>query len=490
MKKLIIYTLLLAVATTFKVSCGGGTGPTGPDSRSTNSPASGIHLTQAQFGAVGASTYTTVVLDKKSVYTVTEDLSFTAGSTGDIILDIQSDNVILDLNSKNISSTRASSNLTAINVASGMQNVVIKNGKIQSIEGTGIVVGTNCQNVTIEDVYLESCDYGGISVSTSKNVKVNGVNSVNHASPTATDVYGLSLASCTNVDVLNSNFNDNGTTGKTGIGITLSSCSNSNIQNCNTSGNNGTSAYGIRLTTCTSMNITNCYAKNNVATTGTAAGIHYSSTSTDNVTESCEAMYNRATSAGGNAYGLYSTGGTANVFDRCVGASQSATTGIAFGIGLDSSETLSTVSNGSFYGNRVSSTGEAYGVRFASTGASVTKCCLRDSSIKTNNATASGATLAGFRDWSTDCNSLISGNTIALNGDKRLNVGSAPNYDIDSSDLTIDGSGNGGLNLYLTYTDSKNVVDMVVETDVSNLQAVSTALQGWTNILIVPSEQA
>ena len=85
-------------------------------------------------------------------------------------------------------------------------------------------------------------------------------------------------------------------------------------------------------------------------------------------------------------------------------------------------------------------------------------------------------------------NSLISGNVFSLNGNKSLNIGSAPNYDIDSSDLSIDGSGNGGLNMYLTYDSGQNVADIVNETDVSNMQALSTSLMGWTNLLVVPEQ--
>lgn len=482
MKKLNI--LLIISAVTLNISGAKGAGESNVPSPATN----GAFLSQSAFAAVGTSTHATQAITTAGVFVLSGDLVYTAPGAGDIIIDIQADNVTLDLNQKKITSAKASTNLTAVNVASGVQNVVIRNGKIQNIEGTGIIVNSSCQNIRIENVFLESCDYGGISISSSNNVVISSVNSVNNTNPTGATVYGISLTSSGNVTVDNCKLDNNGTSGVIGLGIDATSCENCEIRNCDLSANVGTSAYGARLTSCTGMTVYNCTAKNNQATTGTAAGFYLNAT-TDSFVGECLAQYNRATSAGGNAYGLYSTGGTSNAFNRCVGSGQNATTGIAFGGGLDSSETLSTISNSKFYGNRVTGAGQAYGVRLASSGASVTKCSVKGCDIRSNNATTTGAVLAGLRDWSTDCTSLISGNTLALNGNARINVGSAPNYDIDASDLTIDGSGNGGLNLYLTYADSKNVVDILVESDISNLQAVSTALQGWTNILIVPSQE-
>jgi uncharacterized delta-60 repeat protein len=220
---------------------------------------------------------------------------------------------------------------------------------------------------------------------------------------------------------------------------------------------------------------------------GVAYGFYFSSVSSNRLLN-CEAISNEASGAT-NCYGFYSTAGNSNLFESCKGSANKTATGICAGIALDAAETLSTIYKGEYSSNQVTSTGSCYGIVLdPSNSSGVSKCVIRDNQANMNLATANTATLAGFRDFTSDSNSLISGNVFALNGNAVLSIGSAPDYNIDSSDLTIDGSGNGGLNMYLTYDSGQNAADMFVETSVSNMQALSTSLMGWTNLLIVPQQ--
>lgn len=295
-----------------------------------------------------------------------------------------------------------------------------------------------------------------------------------------------------------------------GFGI-LSASTNNTFVNCTASGNTSSTdtagaivaGFALALTGADNNRFDSCVSAANSITGTTNATIcaGFYSTQNDNLRfDNCKSLGNSTAAVAGLIYGFILTGGgNSNVVNSCESngnnVSVAEATGTVVGIHLGNGETLSTISNCTVVGNADVGTGTAgtssvYGILIGTSGTGVSRCSVLRNTVRSTAITSNtGAshTLAGLRDFTTSSNSLLSGNVLALNGFARLSIGSAPNYDISSSDLSAS-STTGGLNIYLTYSDGQNVADIVVETDVSNMQALSTGLEGWTNYLIVPQQ--
>lgn len=303
--------------------------------------------------------------------------------------------------------------------------------------------------------------------------------------------------------------------GAAGFAFETTACPNNSFVNCIASGNTSATVTASSIVAGFALNITgsdNCRfdgcesTANSITGTANVASIcaGYYSTANDNCRwNACKAIGNTNGCAAGITCGFQLTGGgISNVVNACESNGQytsvAAFVGRVVGIELGDSEKLSTVSNCTVVGNAytgasgaTAGAGSIYGILLGTTTAGVDKCTVMKNTVRstaiTLYTTATDKTLAGLRDFTTDSNSLLSGNILALNGFARLNIGSAPNYDIVASDLLASAT-TGGLNIYLTYDNGQNVADIVVETDVSNMQALSTGLEGWTNYLIVPQQ--
>lgn len=299
----------------------------------------------------------------------------------------------------------------------------------------------------------------------------------------------------------------------------LAANTNNSFVNCVASGNTSstTSAsavvagFALTVTGCDNNLFDKCVSKANKITgssgASTCAGF-YSLSNANLSFDGCRAIGNSNSSAAGITAGFRfvstssSVFGYSNTINACEANGQytsvAAFTGRVVGIELGDYEKLTTVSNCTVVGNAYTGaaaasagTGSIYGILLGTTTTGVSRCTVMKNSVRSNAitlyATDTGLTLAGLRDFTTDSNTLIAGNVLALNGFARLSIGSAPNYDIASSDLSANAT-SGGLNIYLTYDDGQNVADMIVETDVSNMQSLSTGLADWTNYLIVPNQ--
>lgn len=419
-----------------------------------------------------------------------------------------------------------------INVGTGIDTVAIESVKVSKFATSGV----RFQGNATSNVYMN-------------NVNVSTANSPSGAAYGLEIAY--STADTTNGLVENCSFNNvSSLTGTTAAGVSLAGVSDFTFKNCSANGNSGDDfVYGFVLQTQASTSnrfvgceatgntsstttasdmvagfaspltgnnnnrFENCIANGNNATGATGATIaagFYSLASQSLIYEGCKANSNTNASAAGitNGFRLASTSGTvfgsSNTINNCEASgnytSVAAFAGRVAGIELGDNEQLSTVSNCTLVGNAytgaaaaTAGAGSIYGILLGTSTTGVNRCSALKNTVRSTGipvyATAVDKTVAGLRDFTLDSNSLISGNVLALNGFSRLNIGSAPNYDILASDLLADAT-QGGLNLYLTYSNGQNVADIVVETDVSNMQALSTGLEGWTNYLIVPGEQS
>jgi hypothetical protein len=471
------------------------------------------------------------------------------GTSGNVVNNLTMDNVhITDGNGEQDSSDNAFgayityTNNATINNCS-FNNQLPTTGTNSEAYGIGIVSSSDItlNNCTANSNASIGTDPGyGFVISACTNIHANNCSALKNSSNSTGACYGFSLSGATTNCTLNNCIAKQNSAGSTGnsVGYYADSTTSHNnefinclaqdnssagagssygfysaggdnwiFKNCSAIGHSssGTTAAGFFLaTTNVNYQLTNCTSSAN-ATSHASGNVYgfYGSAMESCLFDHCKATGNIASGTGGNTYGFHSVGGTSNVWDGCEATGQklsstSAVSGIVAGIAVITSEKLSTIKNGNFSGNSAvgaatSNTCKVFGILLGGeSSGSVDKMTISNNQIKSNAVTATNGEatkLVGLYDNTADCNSLISGNTIALNGTNRLDIGSAPDFNIDSAGYAVSNAV-GGLNIYLTYSNGQNIADIVVETDVSNMQALSTGLEGWTNYLIVPNEAA
>lgn len=397
--------------------------------------------------------------------------------------------------------------------------------------------GSNAAGVMLEgvsDFTFKNCDASGNSgaATTDKafgfamgtqacsSLRFVGCTANNNSSTT-----GQAVGFYTNIGLTDSLFKDcesnsnstgayaSAAVGAAGFAIETVAGTNNKFVNCTASGNTSATAtassilagFALAVTGCDNCRFDGCVAAANSISGATNASIcaGFYSTANDNLRfDDCKALGNNSASAAALVYGFDITGGgTSNVVNNCESSGNymnvsGTAAGTVAGIHFGDNESLSTISNSTVVGNADVSadgntgTSSVYGILLGASTTGVSKCSVIKNTVRSTAITLDtnvGHSLAGLRDFTTDSTSLIAGNVLALNGVARLDIGSAPDYNIAASDLTADND-SGGLNLYLTYNSGQNPADIVVETDVSNMQALSTGLEGWTNYLIVPQQ--
>ena len=288
-------------------------------------------------------------------YYIAGDLKIDATSNDSTIIKVTASNVMLNLNTamiyQNISD--AATGLIGVEVAANLSNVVIRNGTINGNTTNmvnGIKVNSGANNIVIENVNVLGCYTAG------------------------TEVSGLLLNTCSDVQVRDSEFNLNKSAATYAVnGIKLIDCTKCILENCTAVGNygaggaSGATVYGIRLESssggCKYNRIVNCQATNN---------------------------YTSGTDTNSNTIGFYANNGQSNIFDNCtsLGNQGTATAISAYGAGFkfDGTEKYSSIMNSAIIGNGcavANTSGVAYGIWIPST---VTYCEIRNNRILGNSA--------------------------------------------------------------------------------------------------------
>ena len=162
-----------------------------------------------------------------SLSTISQAGNYKAGSNvlgnpsadNEYIIEITSSNVTLDLNNNTVSqdSNNIRNGITGIYINPNLNNVTIKNGLMQDINGNAIVVDQGCNEIRIENIEVQRCD----------GLEFNGTSGA--------PIIQSRIKDC---EISASNNNANGEV------ILLSNCTDLRVKQCNVS-NNGNSAYDI-----------------------------------------------------------------------------------------------------------------------------------------------------------------------------------------------------------------------------------------------------
>ncbi len=415
-----------------------------------------------------ATSGTVVTLDKPGRYLVESDLEFAPANNSVIGIQITSSNVTLDLNDCTLYQTGSGTSFTVIKIATGLSNITVRNGKINSITGTGTHADTNCSNVRLREMSINGCSTQGMLLSTCDNCLIMDIQITNCNTTSTNDPIGLELASCTSITAIDSIFNNNTNTSGSGTayGVKMTGCKNCNFQNCQANGNQGDIAYGFSLTSsCESCTLRHCLANNNVADGGTtnddcvgyylnaSKSCHLyncdanSNTSTSSAFgfktinsnvckfKACEAAYNSTTATTTGPYGAWGfcsshTGSASNVWVDCrangnQGSTDAgATDTLAVGIEIGGTEKYSNIANCVSSRNN-GHTGTGYGIRING----ATLCEVKANRVVVNIGDSSDPN-GGFRikDTSADTTNLYTSNFAFGNGKADNSV--VNNYDV------------------------------------------------------------
>jgi parallel beta-helix repeat protein len=276
-------------------------------------------------------------ISSPGAYCLANDITAAAGSA----ITISADDIYLDLNNHELIGTGAT---VGINVGSARTNIIIKNGLIRDIVGTGIIFGAILPNPTDRNVTLEN-----ITV-TSSNIGFRLINVIDaniKACRSFGNSFGFQLQQSTNLIIQKCTVNQ---TFNTGIQISLG-CSNIQISDVELQQNGlGLSIHSSDDATiiralategqtafvcdgCNRIKFKNCAATSNSSFTSGGNGFSFLQ-STDVICQECISANNTALIAStASARGFIATLCTKAIFDNCLSLDHVATaTGIGFAL--------------------------------------------------------------------------------------------------------------------------------------------------------------
>lgn|GEM_PF-1532010 len=172
------------------------------------------------------------------IFTITEAGLYVMGGdavatiTAGAAITITTSDVTIDLQGKSIRASGAAD--TGINIGSngiGYENITIRNGKILGFNGRGIFAVNGSQNLFFEDLTISGTSplsngfigfylFGNPGLVRTTNVNVKNCQ-------TSNGQYGTYFASCDNINMINSSFNNNNQQG-----LFLQNCNTMLFQNC------------------------------------------------------------------------------------------------------------------------------------------------------------------------------------------------------------------------------------------------------------------
>lgn len=268
-------------------------------------------------------------------YYLTENLHMSPSQESVTCLKITTSNVIVDLRGYSIMSDTVATGagMIAIEVASDLSNIIIMNGTLCALNGTGIKINTGCSDIQIKNMKIDNCTLVGMAIDTCDDIHIdetiitrcNG----SHADAADEGAAGLRLRWCNRVRVTDSHFDGNqvGAINRDAAGVYVRGCTHCEFVRCsaiqNKAGSTATNAgYGFRLRFQSNNAIfEDCIAGCNQSQDGAVYGFDIDD-SNGLIMKNCNAHGNMAagTDAGDSAYGfrLSGTDGGGAQLENCV----------------------------------------------------------------------------------------------------------------------------------------------------------------------------
>lgn len=368
----------------------------------------------------------------------------------------------------------------------------------------GVIADCNFDNSSFNASGVAS-SYGLYALN-SNNFEARNVSASNNSVASTTEsaranCFGMYLENCSgwncaNIRALRNQhvgYTDASTAVITGLvntevcGILLNGSRGNVFSDCKANNNSGgiayasnytCSTYGFKLTYSSSGNtFTNCEAKSNLAAAD-AAGFGLFVWSDANILDSCLSLNNTsskdpASIQGRFAYGFTTSLCSGNYFSNCKAMKNAVLPGTknqAYGFGLNT-EWNSVVLECEASANDAGATagGEVYGIALLGT---CRKCDIEYNKIMSNIGSSK---CYGFKDFSSDCTSLLRGN-VSFGHGQVLSGGSATLTD------------SGTMNFMFVYDDAGSVMNplnLIKEGDIANMNAFEAGSTTWFNFSIL-----
>jgi hypothetical protein len=202
-------------------------------------------------------------------YLYGEDVTYSPVATNDSIIQISTNNVTFDLGGRIFTQGNLIAGLNGIIVDPNLTNIIIRNGYIQNITGTGIGIGQGCSRITIDNIVTFSCDLRGMNLGGATGTPITDSEVKNcsllSCCQGATGDFGLRLFQCSRVKVTNCNINNNGLSSHALSSVRVNTCLQCDFQGVNVLSNIGTAVVGFDIVTSSTCLFGNCLVRNNTA---------------------------------------------------------------------------------------------------------------------------------------------------------------------------------------------------------------------------------
>jgi hypothetical protein len=263
---------------------------------------------------------TDLIISQPGRYLLGDNITSTPSTPGDNIINITSSDVVLDFDGKFISQANATANISGIVINPNLNDIVIQNGVIRNVTGTGLTLTSTDLRVRLVNMVFENCTTAGMSatgtVGAITDLEIRQCRFLGCCSGASAGTNVLALQTCNRVMINDCIIANSLSTSNTSLScIALTSCSmcdviNVTIQNNSVSGAN--SLTGIQESGTSLCNYSNITIRNPTAS-NTINGFLGSLGPINNSYSNCSIIGNQATAL----FQGFKITGTNNVFFRC-----------------------------------------------------------------------------------------------------------------------------------------------------------------------------
>jgi hypothetical protein len=270
------------------------------------------------------------LITKPGAYLIGLDLTHNPTSSNDSVVIIDSNEVILDLGGNKVLqvSGNAQSGINGIEIKSNRSNIVICNGVIESLTGSGIIVNQGCSHIAVKNMVIQNCQgravsIEGISGNVVRDMTLNSLNMLRCAqSITESDA----IINCVFVDslkMIDCQLRLSGNPSRMLNAIQLNNCTTSRFNDISILENEGSTQFtGFQLDGVENCMFSNCLIGRNciLSSAGNCIGFDFldSESSNENLFLHCMVFANTATIMDDQFFGFrVGQGNNDNSFSDC-----------------------------------------------------------------------------------------------------------------------------------------------------------------------------
>ncbi|MBI2774409.1 hypothetical protein HYX58_00155 [Candidatus Dependentiae bacterium] len=118
---------------------------------------------------------TDLLINQPGKYKLGDSIISVPNITGDTIITISSSNVLFDFGGYTLSQGNSVGNCTGIIINPNLSDIIIQNGCLQNITGTGILINQGCSKIKINNIAFKSIGFEGLALKLLKVSALKGL---------------------------------------------------------------------------------------------------------------------------------------------------------------------------------------------------------------------------------------------------------------------------------------------------------------------------